>query len=287
MKFSFPAAAAFVLLLFVSCSKGIDPERLDSVTEFSDAGLAIADMENRQLVINSDYEPVTPMFDYIISSGDFYIACNSEGKSMVLDSSYRPVDSAETYLSDVTPYGLIWSSDDSENIRATDLRSGNTVFDESGVELLQTKESGTSLLRRCGAHYISSVRCSGKRPVYDYMLVGADGRIIAPWGKYKYIDNFSYGLARFTNSATHFRVRTGQFPSDAFEYAERYRQHRYGYIDENGRIVIPERFEACDAFDENGHARADEVQGDSEPNIIIDSSGDIVGRYRPNRGGLY
>ena len=40
-------------------------------------------------------------------------------------------------------------------------------------------------------------------------------------------------------------------------------------------------------LDEDGHARADVEFGDRQPNIIIDSEGNIVGRYRATRGGLY
>ena len=274
-----------MLLLLSSCSRGIDPDKLDFISEFNDKGLALAGMDDVAFVVNRDYEPVTPRFNLVNESSGYYIGYNGTGKDVVMNSSYEPVDSAEAYLSDVTSAALIWFSDENGHICAKNLRTGSVVFDETDVEFMESTESGSVLLRRCGAHYIMPLRHISRKPVFDYMLVGRDGRILAPWGKYKYIDSVSNGLARFTNSATCYRV--GMDKGYEFESTERYRDPRFGYIDENGRIAIPERYENCDAFDFEGHARADEVYGDSQPNIIIDKSGNIVGRYRPVKGGLY
>lgn len=280
-------AAASVLLLLSSCSKGIDPESLDYISDFSDKGLALAAIEGMEVVVNKDYEPVTPFFNLVNECNGYYIGYNPAGKSVVMNGNYEPVDSASSYLSPITSAGLIWCSDGRGGVYAKDLRTAEIVMEESGVEFIQATETGSALLRRCGEHHIDVTRLAASRPAYDFMLVGPDGSILAPWGKYKYIDQFSNGMARFTNSATFYCVKTGKFAEDAFEDTERYHPHRFGYIDEKGRVAIPERYEMCDAFDYEGHARADETFGDSQPHIIIDKNGNVVGHYRPSRGGLY
>lgn len=284
------AAAALGLLLFCSCGKSgrIDPDRLDFDPEFDESGYAIAYIEGNPVVIDRNYVAKTPVCSFLQYSGKYIMAKPADGsRTRLYDSKFTAVDSAVEYFSEVSDKGIIWLQDADSSIVARKLPECRDVFREPDAEVMQVTDAGTVLLRRCGAHEVQVENHGFMRPAYDYMIADADGVIKAPWGRYRYIDNFSYGLARFTNGAYYCRMRTGHFANDDFSDMSSYTTHKYGYIDENGQVAIPERYEMCDAFDEDGHARADVVFGDGQPNIIIDSEGNIVGRYRATRGGLY
>lgn len=282
-------SAAVVLLIFSSCgSKKINPDDYVFITDFNEKGYAmVADFEGNYVAINSHNEIVSPTYQSIAFAGeDWYVAADEHG-NYLLDGSFQAVDTAMCYYSDVNKSGIIWAGDRDGHVRATDARTGRTLLEEDNVEFMDMNPSGLAVLRRCGAHKISTYRHFHPKDVYDYMLVRADGSIKAPWGRYKYVEPFSNGRAKFTNEATFYKVKEGLFPADEFEPVVRYGRQRYGYLDENGDVAIPERYELCDAFDENGHARADVTQGDSKPNIIIDIYGNVVREYRPDHSALY
>ena len=289
MKFSFPAAAALGLL-FCSCGSGnrIDPERLDYEPTFRDDGTAVAMIDEMFVVINRDYEAITPLCTSLheLSFG-YTMASPADGsRSRLYDASYNAVDSAARYITDVSESGVIWRDDLDGCVSARNLRTGRDVFAEKDVDVVDVTVNGTVVLRRVGAHK-EELRLTGElKPAYDYMIADADGAIKAPWGKYRYIESFSHGRAKFTNGAYYCQWRTGHFAKDDFNDCGM-GTRKFGYIDEAGNVVIPERYEMCDAFDSDGHARADGVTGDVRPNIIIDMDGNVVGHYRPRRGGLY
>lgn len=289
MKCQF-AAAALGLLLFCSCGKSgrIDPARLDFDPEFDESGYAIAYIEGNPVVIDRNYVAKTPLCSSLTYSGTYIMARPADGsRTRLYDSKFTPVDSAVEYFSEVSDKGVIWLQDADSSIVARKLPECRDVFREPDAEVMQVTDAGTVLLRRCGAHEVNIQVLDVSRPAYDYMIADADGVIKAPWGRYRYIEEFSNGLAKFTNGAYYCRMRTGLFANDEFSDRWGRADRKYGYINENGQVAIPERYEMCDAFDEDGHARADVEFGDGQPNIIIDSEGNIVGRYRATRGGLY
>lgn len=277
-------AAALGLLLFCSCGKSgrIDPDRLDFEPEFDESGYAIAYIEGNPVVIDRNYVAKTPICSSLAYSGKYIMAKPADGsRTRLYDSKFTAVDSAVEYFSEVSDKGIIWLQDADSSIVARKLPECRDVFREPDAEVMQVTDAGTVLLRRCGAHDVEVRLYGSTRPAYDYMIADADGVIKAPWGRYRYIEEFSYGLAKFTNGAYYCRMRTGYFASDGFSDMSSYPSHKYGYIDENGQVAIPERYDKCYAFDEDGHARADVVFGDAQPDIIIDAEGNIVGRYRP------
>lgn len=279
-----------MLLIFSSCSgpKTVNPDECLFYEDYNDNGYAIVETpEGFTVAINSNNEIITPNYKSMSDVGQGYYTAYDENCSYLLDENFQAVDTAQIYYSEISNAGVIWAGDRVGHVRASDVRNGRTLFEENNVEFIEMNPSGLTTLRRCGEHYIHPDRHMSKKPVYDYMLVKDDGTIKAPWGRYKYIDYYSNGRAKFTNSAIFYKVKDGPFAADEFQSVDRYRHHRFGYLDEDGDIVIHERYENCDSFDSNGHARADETYGDSRPNIIIDLYGNIVGTYRPTRGGLY
>lgn len=290
MKTVLLKTGAAMLLILSSCSgpRKINPDECMFFEDYNDEGYAIVESpEGYAVAINRDNEIVTPDYSSIYYVGQGYHTATKDSESFLLDRNFQAIDTAMIYYSEVNDDGVIWAGDRPDHVRATDVRTGRTLFEENNAEFMEMNTAGLVVLRRCGEHYIFPDYHTTRKPVYDYMLVKSDGTIKAPWGRYKYVDYYSNGRAKFTNSAILFKVKDGIFAADEFEEVDRYTRHRFGYLDEEGDIVIPERYEMCDGFDSDGHARADEVFGDSRPNIVIDLYGNVVRTYRPSHGGLY
>lgn len=279
-KFSF--IAAVLGLLLISCSHSLDPDKVVMVEDFNNQGRALVFTEDETYyVVDSDYNPKSPGYSIVqrLDNG-YYIAVNSTNKNHLLTPDFEIADSASFYIQGPSGSDLVWSSDENDVIRAFDVKSRSVVFEER-CKYIETNSSGVTVLRRSGASTINPRKHISSKDVVDFMLVGPDGSIIAPWGKIKYIGPYSDGRAVFTNEAIYYMVRkeSQYFTEECdFEPMPGHYTHHFGYLDESGNIALPPIYERANTFFQ-GTAKVEPITGDAHYNWIIDINGNKVGRF--------
>lgn len=279
-KLSF-IAAAFGLLL-TSCSHALDPDKVSLVEDFNRQGHAIAFTDDEiYYVIDCEYNPISPGYtDVEPLDNGFFIAHNGTERNHLLDRDFAVVDSALIYIPCSAESDLIWSFEVNDVIRAFDVKSRSVVFEEN-CEYIETNPSSVTVLRRVGASTIYPKAHISTKKVIDFMLVGPDGSIIAPWGKIKYIGPYSDGRAVFTNEAVYFMARESNryFTEKCeFETMPGFRTHHFGYLDELGNVALPAIYERAKPF-AGGTAKVEPITGDANYNWIIDINGNKVGKF--------
>ncbi len=284
-----------MLLLSASCShpKRLAPDTYDIYMDFNDHGKAVVLTHEDfcYVVVNADFEVQSPAYSIMepLSHGYFAATKADGGFSYIVNSNYEPVDSAVYYHTDILPTGLIWASAADGRMKAVNIFTGKTELEEN-CDFIGVSSTGTVQLTRLSDNYISPRYGIEKKRFFEFMLVDAHGRIKAPWGRFKYMESYSDDRAKFTNEAVEYLKRAQSKYFDEIREMEKTNDavlhERYGYLDENGDVVIAERFEQCSSFSD-GTAYADPVEHDGRPNLIIDKNGETIGHYKPKTSGLF
>lgn len=145
-----------------------------------------------------------------------------------------------------------------------------------GFEIEQTLDNGNLVL-------IKRRPNTGLDKVYDYAIYAEDGTALAPFGKYTFVGDFAEGLARYSTN--------GYISHDMNNENEKSRWlgNQYGgsrdynatqgYIDENGDIVIPEKYHyAGDFKDGKAYVSTQTYSGGAfgPKGFYIDREGNVV-----------
>lgn len=264
MKFNYLIISALFPLLVACIPPNIPASQIDSISEYKDGVAIVKTTDGDYCFVDSELVPIGEgkRFNEISEFIDGYALARSSFTKYYGDatSTTRQVhivsrngDIVETFDQNATPViipgGHAWVTNNN-GIALKDLPTGRILFEENAWVHTETP-SGTAVLAR---------RRTDRHPEgYDYaylvefMIVDRNGNIVVPWGRIGYIGEFSNGLAVASNS-TQGGIR------DFSDGVERYSRSRiyspkYGYIDESGEWVIPEKFYGAEKFNEEGYAK--------------------------------
>ena len=124
---------------------------------------------------------------------------------------------------------------------------------------------------------------------HRYCVVDSDGNTVVPYGRYKYISPFQYGLARVktgTSDMGH-RIYDGSLPTEAFIY-------KWGIIDNKGNEVVLPTYDYIRGFDRSRQESTPAKKGNQD--CVIELRGlskeydeflDDPGIFRPSYPSLY
>lgn len=175
------------------------------------------------------------------------------------------LSSSSSFKSEILPGGRIWVASDDiievfdwanpgtakkpAGIRLVDIPNGRILFEEYSIEVKSCSKSGTSVLSR--TFYDIHPKWNNLCYYVEFMLVGNDGNIIAPWGEIGYIGNFANGLAPVAFGEAGRRMQSDR----VFAGESAFDVSKLGFIDETGKLVIKPRFEEVTDFNDEGYAR--------------------------------
>lgn len=146
----------------------------------------------------------------------------------------------------VIPGGYAWL-DAPNSIVLKNLASGEVILEEA-ARVMDCAPSGTCVLVRWdrGRHPEGYEHIA----LAEFMVVDAAGRVIVPWGRIGFIGDFHNGLAIASNSIQ------GAMSEDIRRVSRsKIHQGKYGYINERGEWVIPEKFYWAEGFNKDGYAK--------------------------------
>lgn len=270
LSFVFACAA-----MLASCGpKSIPASQTESISEYDDGVALLRTTGGYWYFVDENRVPIAE--DSRISSiGDEFkdglILATVEssnpdhGEYQVLDRHGNvKLSSSSPFLSDLLPGSRIWVASDKltktfdlavgyevsrpRGISLVDIPSGKVLITEDAV-LKDCTASGTAVLSRT---------FTGRHPQWyenaylvEFMLVGGDGGIIAPWGRIGYIGNFSKGLA----PASYCQAGRNIQHKEVYACDNQRNLAKLGFIDEGGHMVIEPRFEEVSDFNDKGYSR--------------------------------
>lgn len=251
--------AATCSLLAACGPSGIPASNIEWVSDYEDGVAILATKDGLFYFADKDLVPVTDVgFSLLEPFCDGYAVAVSTTKKdgMTTNAVHivsRSGEIVETFGPDASPLivpgGKAWVF--SENgIALKELATGRKLIEERAW-INTYSPSGTVVLARSlrDRHPVGSDYAR----LVEFMMVDRDGRILVPWGRIGFIGKLSNGLAVATNSAQ------GAFKGSS-EYILKISRSNindptYGYIDESGSWVIPEKFYEAQDFNRAGYAQ--------------------------------
>lgn len=284
MHYRYWLLAIFCLTVFASCKHSLPASTVKSISGYVD-GVAIAEtnlgkfyfVDPDMVPLNRDL-PLDSIFEWV---DGYAVAFSAIQKGNCCVRSYHifnrkgePVVTQEYPEKPILLSGGRAWTDTKDGVQLQELATGKILLDETAW-VKNCTPSGTCLLARLNhrRHPDGKEHAS----LVEFMIVDADGRVIVPWGRIGFIGDFYNGLAAASNS-----IQGGW--RGHIQNLERYsRSHihagKYGYIDESGRWVIPEKFYWAEGFNKDGYAKVLTTNNydywRSKPNFI-DRTGRIL-----------
>lgn len=237
---------------------------IKSVTEYLD-GVAVAETnDNCFYFIDEDFRVIEPgwrlsRFDGFID-GYAYAESETQKDDLTIREKHiynrkgEPIVSVEydkTLI--LSPGGKVWRPS-AKGMQYVNLQDSTILFDEK-LWGLSVTPSGTSVLIH--QRNDKAADMNGNVPLLEYMLLGPNGDILVPWGRISYIEDFSNGMAKASNS-----VRPGYrwHVSEITQYiAPGHLYATYGFINETGSWVVPEKYYWAEKYNEAGYGRISTV----------------------------
>lgn len=247
--------------LLLSC--GHSANDYNHVYDFEN-GVAIANLKptdqkgGTTLLINEKYKPVSRPFYHLFSlKNGYWYGVNSSWDTITL---INPQLQEYLQLTDMSLEGncnqnkSIWARDKDKNLMLISILDGSVLSNKyENTQIEQNLPGGTVVLR----HYLHG----GIHKLWDYAIVDSTGHELAPLGKYKFVGDFHNGLARFSTSGY---GKPKPLHEDEKDYAVTDKWGSgarldptllQGYINENGEVVIPEKYMHAEDFKDDGTAR--------------------------------
>lgn len=264
MKLNYLIFCALCPLLVACLPSNIPASQIESISEFENGVAIVTTTNGKYCFVDSEFMPVGEgiRFDELSEFIDGYALAKSSDTKYYKDATSttrsvhivsRKGDVVETFDQRenpvIVPGGNAWVSYNN-GVALKNLSTGRILLEERAW-LHTDSPSGTVVLAR---------RRNDKSPdgyeyayLVEFMMVDKNGNILLPWGRIGYIGEFSNGFAVASNS-TQGGIR------DFSDGVERYSRSRiyspkYGYIDESGEWVIPEKFYGAENFNEEGYAK--------------------------------
>lgn len=240
-----------------------------SISEFDENGYAICtDMEHQQFFIDQNGKKLSRSFDELIPfhNGVAYgimethhTTLKDEFSYVFMDSSLREYcyGSVTGIKGEVNSNGLVWVEMGDSRWALFNPLTGNCcteLFDYVD----EPTESGITVVARD----MEKNEINGHYGPYEFAIVDGKGEYVVGFDKYKFIGRFSNGYANFSNggryvasmsnSADYLLGRRESEVSDrgSFQAAKAL----FGYINEQGEVVISPRWVEAGKFTEHGYA---------------------------------
>lgn len=254
------------ILSFSSCNRPIPASEIVSITDFVDGVAVIEHVDGYFLFVDSDLKPINKdrkysRFDGFV--GDFAVVVwesvfsenhPQEIKACVVNRKGEELYESEEYFpSSIFPDGKIWIKGLGERLALVDLNNQRVIFEDFGT-LYSIASNGNSVLMR---------ERRDKNPKWgmffnhliEFLMVSSNGEIILPWGSMGYIAPFANGMAVASVSS-----QTGNRPQGEHLIVRTVKNNitwypDLGYINEDGEMVIKERFQEAGDFNDQGYAR--------------------------------
>lgn len=214
-------------------------------------GVAIAHVKdgNGELFINEKYEPLTQVFYSIDSFQNGYAIGHTESG---IDSIYvitpdlkvKGYDGISSYKGDpgINSKGNLWveKGDKWVLISLADGKNLCEPIDDFAVE--QTLDNGNIVI----------IKKRDRSVAFDYAIYSEDGTAVVPFNQYTFIGDYSEGLARYSTNGyighdMNHENEKSKWLNDEYGRSRDYNATQ-GYIDENGNIVIADKYHYADDF---------------------------------------
>ena len=250
-------------LVLGSCKPKVSPSLIESMTEYVD-GVAIATLKqgnyNYYYFVDEDLVKVDPglkltRLDDFVDGYAYAESEKQEGNCTIRRKHIynRKGEVVESGDFDgelmLVPGGKLWRSG-GNGMQLVSLADNKVLFDEKMLGLSVTP-SGTSRLVRKRSDKAADIH--GNVPLLEYMVLDSNGGIVVPWGRIAYIGDFSNGMAVASNSE---RPGYRWHVDEVTHYtAPGYDYSLYGFIDENGSWVLPEKYYKAEGYNDAGYGR--------------------------------
>lgn len=288
-------ALLIALFALVSCHKSYEDrlKECDSVGKFKD-GYALCVQEDIYFFIDETGKKRSEKYVWARDFCNGYALAQKRDKSgehyctVVLDKDCKEKYCVANVFGDVNIYGNLWVTMTGQVSWGSWSGGGNSHWQllnlESGSFLTSMVEHIDNIADN-GMTVASRQTKKNSGYIVEYSLIDGKGNAVVPFGTYSFIGNYHCGMSLYSTTGYYRYSSINDYDKSkegliclVDEYGFHHDNQRLGYINLQGKIVVPEQFTRAESFSEVGYARA-WIKYNAEStvyNYIVDTKGRLL-----------